>query len=41
LVLPEEEDFKNITGKEIEEIYGEVTLNVRKFKNLVKKLKES
>ena len=39
LILPEEKDFKNITQEEIEEIFGEVTLNVSKFRNLVKKLK--
>jgi ATP adenylyltransferase/5',5'''-P-1,P-4-tetraphosphate phosphorylase II len=38
LVLPEEEDFKKITKEEIEEIYGEVTINESKFKNLVTRL---
>jgi ATP adenylyltransferase/5',5'''-P-1,P-4-tetraphosphate phosphorylase II len=41
LVLPGEEDFNKITGKEIEEIYGEVTVNDREFKNLVTLLKKA
>ncbi len=39
LVLPEEEDFKNITGKEIEEIYGEVTINNERFQKLKSDIK--
>jgi hypothetical protein len=35
LVLPGEGDFKKITGKEIEEIYGEVTINQEAFEKLV------
>jgi ATP adenylyltransferase/5',5'''-P-1,P-4-tetraphosphate phosphorylase II len=41
LVLPGEGDFKKITGKEIEEIYGEVTINSESFNNLTLDLKES
>lgn len=40
LVLPREEDFNKITKKEIEEIYGEVTIDSATFKKLIKKLKE-
>jgi ATP adenylyltransferase/5',5'''-P-1,P-4-tetraphosphate phosphorylase II len=40
LVLPGEEDFNKITKEEIEEIYGEVTINESKFKNLVTRLRE-
>lgn len=36
LVLPGEEDFKKITKKEIEEIYGEVTANQDVFAELIK-----
>ena len=41
LVLPREEDFNKITKTEIEEIYGEVTLNQVAFKMLISNLKES
>lgn len=34
LVLPNEEDFRKITKKEIEEIYGEVTVNQQAFKRI-------
>ena len=36
LVLPEEQDFKKITKKEIEVIYGEVTVNKEVFETLIK-----
>lgn len=39
LILPEQEDFKSITQEEIAEIYGEVTINDREFKNLISHLK--
>jgi ATP adenylyltransferase/5',5'''-P-1,P-4-tetraphosphate phosphorylase II len=35
LVLPGDEDFRKITKKEIEEIYGEVTLNQGSFERLI------
>lgn len=35
LVMPGEEDFKKISGKEIEEIFGEVTLNQEAFDKLI------
>lgn len=35
LVLPGEEDFRKITKKEIEEIYGEVTVNQEAFDKLI------
>ncbi|HSO86453.1 MAG TPA: DUF4922 domain-containing protein [Draconibacterium sp.] len=41
LVLPGEEDFRKITKKEIEEIYGEVTVTEREFINLVTHLKKA
>ena len=41
LVLPGEEDFKKITKKEIQDIYGEVTLNEIEFKNLVAQLRKN
>ena len=34
LILPREEDFNKITKKEIGEIYGEVTLNLKDFERL-------
>lgn len=40
LVLPGKEDFLKITKKEIEEIYGEVTVNQEDFKNLVTHLRK-
>ena len=41
LVLPSEKDFLKVTNKEIEEIYGEVTINNESFNNLTLDLKES
>jgi ATP adenylyltransferase/5',5'''-P-1,P-4-tetraphosphate phosphorylase II len=41
LVLPEKEDFMKITKKEIEEIYGEITINQNLFnqiKNIIRTL---
>jgi len=34
LILPNKEDFEKITQKEIEEIYGEVTVNKQEFREL-------
>jgi ATP adenylyltransferase/5',5'''-P-1,P-4-tetraphosphate phosphorylase II len=39
LILPEKEDFEKITKKEIEEIYGEVTLDKKEFWEICSKLK--
>ena len=39
LILPEKNDFEKITKKEIEEIYGEVTLNKQEFRELCLVLK--
>ncbi len=41
LILPEKQNFKNITKKEIEEIYKEVTLNKHLFQNLCNALKSN
>ncbi len=39
LILPNKEDFEKITQKEVEEIYGEVTLNGYDFAKLKKTAK--
>jgi len=39
VVLPREEDFMKITKKEIEEIYGEVTIGKRDFEKLISFMK--
>ncbi len=39
LILPNKEDFEKITQKEVEEIYREVTLNRREFRELCVKSK--
>ena len=39
LILPEKDDFERITKKEIEEIYGEVTLNEKEFREICAELK--
>jgi hypothetical protein len=40
LVLPGQEDFLKITKNEIVEIFGEVTINDREFRNLITHLKK-
>ena len=39
VILPREEDFLKITKKEIEEIYGEVTINGITFKKIINAIK--
>ncbi|HKJ78630.1 MAG TPA: DUF4922 domain-containing protein [Prolixibacteraceae bacterium] len=39
LILPRKEDFEKITKKEIQEIFEEVTVDKKEFKNLCKQLK--
>ncbi|HKI88145.1 MAG TPA: hypothetical protein VKA38_03895, partial [Draconibacterium sp.] len=41
LILPNKEDFKKITKREIEEIYGEVTVNKHLFQDLCNTLKSN
>jgi hypothetical protein len=40
MILTDEENFRKISKKEIEEIYGEVTINEIEFGNLVTHLRK-